>query len=705
MTPYDRVLDALDAHGLTAHRNGQKASAQCPHHDDRHASLSVTETTDGRALVHCHAGCETEQVLGSIGLEMKDLYPARQGGGGVVIPLDRRARLHTAGCSLEAYANAKRISADFLESQGVTDYKDSRFESRVLRIPYRDPDGNEPAVRLRLAVDKGSNGEQRFLWRKGSKPCLYGLWRQGRCASVQASPEDGHPPSPYVVLVEGESDCHTLWLHDIPALGLPGANSWRDDRDLRWLTEFERVFVVVEPDQGGTAVLNWLARSRLRDRAWLMEVPAGDVSALHIEDPAKFYDRFHVAMAASEPWRDRAAQVEDAERREVAEQCAQLVHAPRILDLFKADIRRLGIVGEERLAALVYLAATSRLLDRIVSLAAKGPSAVGKSATVDRALRFFPPSAFYQLTALSERGLIFIDEGMAHRMLVIFEAEGMAGDLQTYLIRSLLSEGRIRYQMASKGEGGEIVGKLVELEGPTGLIVTTTAVALHPENETRLLSVTATDTPAQTKAVLLAIAEERDDEPDLAPWHALQRWLELGECRVTVPFATRLAYEIPPVAVRLRRDFGALLGLIRAHALLHQGERERDSGRRIVATLEDYAVVRDLVVDLVSEGVQATVKPEVRQAVEAVRHLEGEDGATRKQVAEALGLDPSAAGRRLQAASQAGYVRNLGKGNRSCWVLGDSLPEDLQILPTLDQLDVPDAWSEDELQALVDEKR
>ena len=84
---------------------------------------------------------------------------------------------------------------------------------------------------------------------------------------------------------------------------------------------------------------------------------------------------------------------------------------------------------------------------------------------------------------MSERGLIFVEEGMSHRMLVIYEAAGMAGDMQTYLVRSLLSEGCIRYQMAAKGPGGEIVGRLVELEGPTGLIVTTTAISLHPENK------------------------------------------------------------------------------------------------------------------------------------------------------------------------------------------------------------------------------
>ena len=58
--------------------------------------------------------------------------------------------------------------------------------------------------------------------------------------------------------------------------------------------------------------------------------------------------------------------------------------------------------------------------------------------------------------------------------------------------------------------------RLIEREGPTGLIVTTTAVKLHRENETRLLSLTVTDTQDQTRAVMAALAEEAgEDGPDL----------------------------------------------------------------------------------------------------------------------------------------------------------------------------------------------
>jgi hypothetical protein len=96
----------------------------------------------------------------------------------------------------------------------------------------------------------------------------------------------------------------------------------------------------------------------------------------------------------------------------------------------------------------------------------------------------------------------------------------------------------------------------------------------------------------------------------------------------------------------------------------------------------------------VSEGVQTTVKQEVREAVAVVCQLNEEDGlnreagATTKAIAEALKLDASAASRRLQAARKDGYVRNLesSRGRPARWVLGDRLPEDTEILPTPEAL-------------------
>src|SRR5215203_3838473 len=159
-----------------------------------------------------------------------------------------------------------------------------------------------------------------------------------------------------------------------------------------------------------------------------------------------------------------------------------------------------------------------------------------------------------------------------------------------------------------------------------------------------------------------------------------------------IPYAKTLAELIPPVAVRLRRDFGALLNLIRAHALLHQATRDRDAEGRIVATIEeDYAAVRELVADLVSEGIEATVPTTVRETVDAVKWLREDSNGepvTVAELARELKLDRSTVSRRARNAKDRGYLRDFEDNPRkpSRLVLGDDLPDDVQILPKLEDV-------------------
>jgi hypothetical protein len=593
-----------------------------------------------------------------------------RGGGGPMYPPVQQCNSATVA----AYAAFKQLPEDFLRSLGLTDihYRNAP----AVRMPYRDASGTEVAVRIRCALARRDSHDPRFAWRRGDKPQLYGLDRLGSPGTV--------------VLVEGESDCHTLWFHEFSALGVPGAGTWNESRDAGHLDGVAKVFVVVEPDQGGETVRRWLAKSRFRDRAYLVDLaPFKDVSEMHCADPAAFPERFRAALDRAVGMTQWLAEAQARSTAEAWTACDGIAKRDRILEAVAEAYRAAGAVGETRTAMTLYLALTSRFLSRPVSLAVKGPSSGGKSFTVETVLRLFPPEAVHCVTAISDRALAYTEADLRHRFLVVFEAAGMAGEFASYLIRSLLSEGRLVYEFVEKTPTGMKPGR-IEKEGPTGLIVTTTAVRLHPENETRLLSLSVTDTPEQTRAVMRATAQPVRSTLDVTPWLALQTWLAHGEHRVVIPFATMLAEWIPPVAVRLRRDFGQLLALIRTHAILHQATRQRDAEGRIVATLDDYAVVRELVLDVISQGIEVAVAPIVRETVEAVRVLiaTGRTEVSLREIADALRLDKSAASRRIASAVQAGYLRNLedrkGRPARVC--LGEAMPEELPVLPPAEVL-------------------
>ncbi len=667
--PVDRILEQLER----VKRSGSGWQARCPAHADRHGSLSVGEGDDGRVLVYCHAGCTVEAVVGALGLEMGDLFPEGEGRG----PYPRRTPAtaqHLPGCTLADYADAKGLPQDFLLTLGLTDF--TYMKRPAVRMPYLDVSGNEITVRFRVAL----GGDVKVKSKAGSRLHLYGLNR------LEHAREAG-----YLLVVEGESDAQTCWLHGFPALGLPGAGNWNEERDAPHLDGIAAVYVVVEPDRGGEAVLRWLAGSAIRERVRLVRLEqAKDVSELYLADRERFGERLEAALQAAVAWAEQERVAVEIRTRTAWQQAAPLAREQSILDRFASDFVRAGVVGETRNGKLLYLALTSRLLERPVSVAVKGPSAGGKSYVVERVCEFFPTETYYSLTAMSERALAYSSEPLRHRFLVLYEAAGLDSDFASYLIRSLLSEGRLRYETVEKGPNG-LEPRLIEREGPTGLIVTTTAVSLHPENETRLLSLTVKDTSEQTRAVLLALAEEQRP-PDLNVWREFQVWLAGGEQRVAIPYARPLAELVSPVAVRLRRDVGALLALIRAHALIHRATREQDTDGRIVATLDDYQAVRELVAGLLAEGVEATVPKTVRETVEAVARLNGatpEGGVSLARLAAKLGIDKSAASRRWNIARRRGYLKNeeTRKGLPARLTLADSIPDDVRVLPTRAELE------------------
>jgi hypothetical protein len=113
--------------------------------------------------------------------------------------------------------------------------------------------------------------------------------------------------------------------------------------------------------------------------------------------------------------------------------------------------------------------------------------------------------------------------------------------------------------------------------------------------------------------------------------------------------------------------------------------RQQDAQGSIVATLDDYAAVRDLVVAAIAEGVEVTISPAVRETVMPVQGLHGEarTEAALREIAAALDLDDSATSRCIAAAIQLGCLRDpeerKGRPARAC--LRDAMPHEVPVLP------------------------
>lgn len=660
------LIEAIE--NAIAEREGTLRGAEtyflcpCPAHDDDNPSARWNAEKRLWYCDVCATGGDAVDLARRLGL----------GVGANVAPTAPKR-----GLTVELYAAAKQLEPAFLAELGVSTFHLDGVPA--VRVPYRTPDGVTVAVRQRLAL----TGRDRFRWRSGDKPTLYGLDR------LDAARAAGR-----VVLVEGESDAQTCWLHGVPALGVPGASTWREERDAQHLNGIADVYVVVEPDQGGETLLARLGGSSINERLRLVRLDGfKDVSEMHCAEPERFRERLEAALTGATRWADEQCAANEREAAEAWEAAHGLLEAPDLLDRIESAIRDGGFAGDARPALIAYVAMTSRLLERPMNLAFVGPSAAGKNRAIRAAAELMPEGAVYEVSAASERALIYTDQSFEHRVVIFAEADSIPDDgPAASAIRALAEEGDMAYEVTVKdAQTGLMTTQRIEKHGPTCLITTSTHPLAH-QLGTRMLEVAVVDSREQTRAVMLAQAHEvdgtRSAEVDVGPFVALQRWLAAREDnRVLVSFAGALGELLPNGQVRLRRDYRKLLTAIQALALLRCCQREVDASGRVVATIfGDYADARRLLLPLFDQVVADGVTPGVRKAVAAV--AAGETPVSLTALARRMRVAKSTAHPWVKRALAEGWLVDDAAANGGAMLLrlGERLPTRRTALPTPERL-------------------
>lgn len=185
-----------------------------------------------------------------------------------------------------------QLDADYLRELGLTDRP--QYGGSV-RIPYADIHGQETGARFMSKTE----GIGRLNWPPNAQVTLYGLDRIAETTDIDQ-----------VALVNGEEDCWPLWFDNYQAVGLPGVNAWVEERDAQHLARFGRIYIAVQAGPPFETVIDWLGRSQIKDRAYLIPLPAEAPSLATIwrHDPAGFEDHWQGLIARATAYNDRAQQ-------------------------------------------------------------------------------------------------------------------------------------------------------------------------------------------------------------------------------------------------------------------------------------------------------------------------------------------------------------------------------------------------------------
>lgn len=214
--PIERILPLLKK--VRELPGDGRYSACCPAHGDSEASLSLWKDGTDHVGIMCHAGCSHDAIIAAMNLTWRDLYR------------ENTVRdLPEGGISLADLASDKIIHPTFLHNLGCRE--STHQGKRAVLIPYRDGEGGEVRMRVRSAL-KATNGS---AWLPGEALYAYGLDRL----------EDAHKAG-YLVIVEGESDCWTLWQRGLPALGVPGVQNYKV-LGFSMVKDLDRIYISQEP--------------------------------------------------------------------------------------------------------------------------------------------------------------------------------------------------------------------------------------------------------------------------------------------------------------------------------------------------------------------------------------------------------------------------------------------------------------------------
>ena len=241
---FDEVL----THFQIQKRYGDRAQARCPCHDDKQASLTITKGRKS-ALIHCHAGCNFEDIIQKVGLKKQDLY------------FEERP----PGSSWRAYVEGrehKRIEAVYNYVSAING------EYTFTKIRMQDK---------RMIYGVLCNG--RFTYGLGGKHRKDLKSVYGDLKALNKAIAEGKP----VFIPEGEKDVDTLAKRGYTAITYGGVNDWQSD--FATLFKGAEVYILADNDEAGRKVANTIL-SDLKGiaKSARVIVPVPDIPKADISD-------------------------------------------------------------------------------------------------------------------------------------------------------------------------------------------------------------------------------------------------------------------------------------------------------------------------------------------------------------------------------------------------------------------------------------
>ncbi len=355
---------------------------------------------------------------------------------------------------------------------------------------------------------------------------------------------------------------------------------------------------------------------------------------------------------------------------------------PKLFQIVSEDLDTLGYTGEELNKQLLYLAASSRLMDDPISVIIQSQSASGKSKMVDTIAALMPDEEVVSITSLSDQALNYAGDLM-HKFLSLGEA--VHSEVVEHQIREMLSAKRLSRLVTLKDDKtGKMVSKAMVVPVVVSAVITATGYKINPENASRSFLINIDESKEQTRRIhrkqrgkysSVRYYEKRDKIPAVVKKHKAAQRL-LVKRTIFNRFADLI--DFPDALVRTRRDNERFIDLISSVCFLRQYQKPiRNDGKidYIECDLDDYANAWKIMIQGTLCAGLEEIPQGTRKLYEELTELVakkandkklgiGEIGFTQRDVREFTGYTQSWISRHLRILVAYEYVLVVGGGFR-----------------------------------------
>ena len=368
----------------------------------------------------------------------------------------------------------------------------------------------------------------------------------------------------------------------------------------------------------------------------------------------------------------KLALVDSASPRHEAHQQAalELLRSREIFNRYLQAVRDLGLVGEERNAAVILVVGNSRLLEKPMSIFVKGRSSAGKNFLVDTCLRLFPQEDVHTISSSSAKAWNYSKDDLRHRIVYLKEKNTQSGVVHP--LRLLISENKLVHQVVANRGRTRTVDRHVT-RGPIAAISTTTQNQLEIDDETRNLSIWIDESEEQTKRIVRAsvLADRSLPMGTLALWKTAHQLIaERAHTPITLPsWFSDVAEMVKASDVRARRYFPAFITACRSVALLcsFQDDESREGElENIDVTFRDYAIAALIFRSVLETSLlgRDNLDVETRTAVAEIASRKAAP-VDAEELAQSLGITKGEAYGRLRTAERAGAIQRANKPEKA----------------------------------------